>query len=323
MLRFFYAMVLCCFLMFSGTTYAAVTIGTVVTVGGDAQVERAGARIPVTLGQALFQSDTIITGAKGRVKLMMADKSKVYIGSRTKISLSTYVVEEKGLIKATLDMAWGKARFFVNKLVSRKSSFEVRTSTAVLGVRGTGWLTEVVNGQTIVTQFEGVLSVQTAMGTFSVHDGQVASIDAAGVFNIRPATQQEMSRQRIDPDIGDNTMGGGRDNQGNDAQGNDAQDNHVQDNHVQDNNRTGSRPSNTVVIPERGIGVLLPEGFTPLNNNTAMGGSTANQGSTTANRGEQGNAVPPPPPAPPPVVIQNAIQQSQTAVHIQPRFVLP
>jgi len=201
-------MVLCCMLLLPTWGQAATAVGSVVTVSGDAKMERNGAMRAIAIHDDVFQSDVIITGDKGRVKLLMADNSKVYVGAKTRIGLQQYAMSEKGLFKASLDLAWGKARFFVNKLVSRKSSFEVKTSTAVLGVRGTGWLTEVVNGQTFVTQFEGVLSVQTAQGTFSVRDGQVASIDVAGAFRVRPATKQEMSLKQIDPDVGDKVIAG-------------------------------------------------------------------------------------------------------------------
>ncbi len=333
MLRLFYAIALCCVLILPSEAYAATAVGSVVTVSGDAQVERAGKRVAITLHQAVFQSDTIITGAKGRVKLTMIDKSKVYIGSRTKILLSKYDVGDKGFIQASLDMAWGKARFFVNKLVSRKSSFEVRTSTAVLGVRGTGWLTEVANGQTFVTQFEGVLSVQTAQGTFSVQHGQVASIDVGGVFSVRPATRREMSRQKIDPDIGDNAMGSssGHPSSGNEKKGKNkntdkAEANKPQAPQPKTNNNEGSSKGDTtinvppVVAPQRKTAVLVPKGFTPATTTNTGGGSGT---PSTSQPTSQPTPVLPPPPAPPPVVIQNATQQAKTAVRIQPSFVLP
>jgi len=327
-------MVIGCVLLLPTVGQAATAVGSVVTVSGDAQMERNGAMRAIAIHDDVFQSDVIITGDKGRVKLLMADSSKVYVGSKTRIGLQQYAMDDKGLFKASLDLAWGKARFFVNKLVSRKSSFEVKTSTAVLGVRGTGWLTEVVNGQTFVTQFEGVLSVQTAQGTFSVRDGQVASISAAGAFHVRPATRQEMSLKQIDPDVGDKVVAGdeaqaqGRspdgkkpeDKNGGEQQGEQPQGDHPQGNHPQGDQPQGDQPQGDhpqgnqpqgagspgtpppppAVVPERPTHVIVPDGFAPVAGAASSGG---NQTGATGAQGQQQGGAPtgtnPAPQAPP------------------------
>jgi len=338
-------MVIGCVLLLPTVGQAATAVGSVVTVSGDAQMERNGAMRAIGIHDDVFQSDVIITGDKGRVKLLMADSSKVYVGSKTRIGLQQYAMDDKGLFKASLDLAWGKARFFVNKLVSRKSSFEVKTSTAVLGVRGTGWLTEVVNGQTFVTQFEGVLSVQTAQGTFSVRDGQVASISAAGAFHVRPATRQEMSLKQIDPDVGDKVVAGdeaqaqgrspdgkkpedmkGGEQQGEHPQGDQPQGDHPQGDRPQGNQpqgagSPGTPPPPPAVVPERATHVIVPDGFAPVAGAASSGG---NQTGATGAQGQQQGGTPPPsqqggaptgtnspppvPQAPPTTVMQNALQ---------------
>ncbi len=120
--------------------YAAASIGRIVHSYGPAWVQRGAVRESATKGQVVLRNDSIVTGARGRVKIIMSDGSKVYVGSKSRVSLRKYSMRGGKLFNARINMLWGKARFFVNKLTTRGSSFRVRTPTAVLGVRGTEFI---------------------------------------------------------------------------------------------------------------------------------------------------------------------------------------
>jgi hypothetical protein len=117
--------------------YAAASIGRIMHTYGSAWVQRGSTREEAEKGQVVLRNDSIVTGSRGRVKIVMGDGSKVYIGANSRVSLRKYSLRGSNLLSASIHMLWGKARFFVNKLTLRNSSFRVRTSTAVLGVRGT------------------------------------------------------------------------------------------------------------------------------------------------------------------------------------------
>jgi hypothetical protein len=120
--------------------YAASSIGRIVHTYGPAWVQRGATREKATKGQVVLRNDSIVTGPRGRVKIVMGDGSKVYIGAKSRVSLRKYSLRGSKLLSASIHMLWGKARFFVNKLKTRGSFFRVRTPTAVLGVRGTKFL---------------------------------------------------------------------------------------------------------------------------------------------------------------------------------------
>ena len=113
--------------------------GKVTYVAGDAFVIRDAERLPLTEGEVVFPSDTLVTGQSGRITLHMRDDSKIYMGRLSRISLSEYALKENSLISGGFSMLWGKVRFFVAKL-NKGSEFSVSTETAVLGVRGTEFL---------------------------------------------------------------------------------------------------------------------------------------------------------------------------------------
>lgn len=122
-------------LLFSNVIHAQ-EVGRSIIVIGDAWVLYGNNKTKLTPGHILRQSDIIVTGKRGRVRLSMSDGSRVYISPRTRISLKQYATKGSTLI-ARFDMFWGKARFWVKKLATRKSRFNVHTTTAVIGVRGT------------------------------------------------------------------------------------------------------------------------------------------------------------------------------------------
>ena len=130
------------FFMFMGMANAA-SVGRAVSVSGDVWVLVGQSKIKLEKGDALNPYETIITGKTGRVRALMSDKSSVYVSPRSRLNLSEYKVKKGNLIAASFNMFWGKVRFLVHKLPFKSSFFRVKTRTAVLGVRGTGFTTSV------------------------------------------------------------------------------------------------------------------------------------------------------------------------------------
>lgn len=124
-------------------SFAASGVGRVAHSYGPTWIERGTQLDKLEKGQIVFRNDAIITGSRGRVKIIMRDGSKVYVGAKSRISLRQYTMKKDKLFSATIHMLWGKARFFVNKLTTKNASFRVNTPTAVLGVRGTQFIVSV------------------------------------------------------------------------------------------------------------------------------------------------------------------------------------
>ena len=116
---------------------AASSVGNIVYVSGSAWVEQSGVRDPAAIGGKVFTNDVIVTGARGRVKIHMRDGSRVYVSANSRLALKEFAMKNNSLLTATFNMLWGKTRFLVNKLTNKRARFDVKTSTAVLGVRGT------------------------------------------------------------------------------------------------------------------------------------------------------------------------------------------
>ncbi|MDX8388611.1 MAG: FecR domain-containing protein [Ghiorsea sp.] len=111
--------------------------GEVTYVRGATWIIRGETRISVKRGQSLQKGDVIVTRNSGRAKLSMADGSSVFVGRQSRLKIQDYSMRANKLHNASFSMLWGKVKFLVSKLRRQASGFEVRTKTAVIGVRGT------------------------------------------------------------------------------------------------------------------------------------------------------------------------------------------
>ena len=104
-------------------------------------------------GIRLYKGDTVMTLEYGKVRFKLNDGSILSLASETKLKLTQSVYDKKKKRRSSFfQMALGKARFFVVKVLSfKRSEFKVKTPTAVCGVRGSDFILEVTDLETIAT----------------------------------------------------------------------------------------------------------------------------------------------------------------------------
>jgi len=177
----------------------AASVGVVISVSGDAWLLTGGAKKQLNRGDSLQSFQTVVTGDNGRVRLLMEDKSKMYLSPKSRLKLQEYEVKKGQLISASFNMLWGKVRFIVNKLRKSTASFNVHTSTAVLGVRGTEYnvfvamptgvdpldasliLSQLPPMGMTVEMISGVVVLTTAKGqTFELKKGSYTKVNLDG-----------------------------------------------------------------------------------------------------------------------------------------------
>ncbi|MDX8389035.1 MAG: FecR domain-containing protein [Mariprofundaceae bacterium] len=144
--------------------HAKPSAGTALYVRGDALVQQHGTTTTIRRGTKLFAGDTIITDDRSRVKMKMIDGSIIYVGRDSRIQVKDYTSKKESLLRGTFNMLWGKVRFVVSKLKG-DASFSVRTTTAVLGVRGTDFA--VIKAQPLVANNAlNLPDTRTRLGVF-------------------------------------------------------------------------------------------------------------------------------------------------------------
>jgi hypothetical protein len=116
--------------------------GHVKVAKGTVQLERAGQKVPATIGATVQAGDVVTTGADGSIGITFLDNSLLSAGPSSVLVIDRFVFDstthqgsfESRLQKGTLAVVSGK--------LAKQSAdaMKVKTPAAVLGVRGTEFL---------------------------------------------------------------------------------------------------------------------------------------------------------------------------------------
>ncbi|WP_217266742.1 FecR domain-containing protein [Paenibacillus tianmuensis] len=170
----------------------------VIEVTGDVTYKKSGGSRSYAAYQDLNlnQGDSIVTGPSSSVVLRVVDhEGEITIGANSEVYISELVEKNGGKktkVKSWAGSLWAK----IKSLVGSKDEFEVETPTAVMGVRGTNFMTSVnwKTGKTTMAVAAGIVSVSEAesaadrkkeqdAGIVSVYPAQQASLDSPGLNN--------------------------------------------------------------------------------------------------------------------------------------------
>jgi hypothetical protein len=116
--------------------------GHVKVAKGAVQIERAGQKVPASVGAQVQAGDVVVTGADGSVGISFLDNSLLSAGPNSVLAIDKFAFDttthqgsfESSLKQGTLAVVSGK--------LAKQSpdAMKVRTPAAVLGVRGTEFL---------------------------------------------------------------------------------------------------------------------------------------------------------------------------------------
>lgn len=139
------------------------TYGLIMIVKGTVHiVKNSEAPIEAKIGGKVYPLDTIITGKDSRAKIVMSDRNIINILPDTKLRIDQYVssLKEKNV---RLSLMQGKVRTNVEqKYDANNNKFEIKTPSAVAGVRGTQFITgyNKVTNTSEVTTLRGEVTFQ-------------------------------------------------------------------------------------------------------------------------------------------------------------------
>jgi len=206
----------------------AAPVGTFTKIEGSVDILRAGAidAVAVRVGEPVSMGDAIRTKRNSRAEVQFNDESVIQLASESRIKIDQYSfssgnVREKGF----LSLFRGKVRAIVAKLktavvpVSRTDSgFNIKTPTAIAGVKGTDFIVYYERGisGTIFLEGQGfvynpdqptrIVSIQGGQATFVMGGGQ-APTDPIPVSNTFTAPHLKDTTINL-------TSGGGNDSDG-------------------------------------------------------------------------------------------------------------
>jgi hypothetical protein len=120
-------------------------IGKTKTSKGDVVVIRNAKQIPLSVGDKIFQNDTIRTGTASSVGIIFEDNTVLSLGPDSEILIDKYVfAPEKGIFSMIARMVKGTASY-LSGIIGKQSpeSVKLQTPDATIGIRGTHFLVKV------------------------------------------------------------------------------------------------------------------------------------------------------------------------------------
>lgn len=120
---------------------AAPRSADVILAVGRSQLHRGEAKIDIMTGMKVFAGDKIVTAEDGRVRIRFPELSEIFISPISSLVITDALIEKRaGPSKRTimLELQMGRVRSRVQgRYDDGESKFEIKTRSAVAGVRGT------------------------------------------------------------------------------------------------------------------------------------------------------------------------------------------
>lgn len=168
--------VMCCAAQM--TVKATSVEGTVEMMSGDA-----GAWVAVKSGDTVPVGNTLRTKAASSCMLAWADGNAVKVSALSVLVVSNAERGADGSEKSSLNLKEGKVFAHVKKLQTGESKFELKTPTAVAGVRGTDLYGTMEGGSSSFGVVEGSVAVEAGGVEVMLDPGFSVAIDISGAMS--------------------------------------------------------------------------------------------------------------------------------------------
>jgi hypothetical protein len=134
---FIFSLIIITLFFFSAEAADTEPIGVVIELNGEVTAENGANKIALALKDALTESDTIITGAGGRVKILLRDDSVITLGADSTLELLVFSdIGESPEFKASF--LKGTMRIITGKITEMNpEGFLISTPHSTVGIRGT------------------------------------------------------------------------------------------------------------------------------------------------------------------------------------------
>jgi hypothetical protein len=116
-----------------------VPAGRIKLVSGSAFVRHQNQQVPATVGAAVFESDTLTTGADGRIGVTLRDETRIALGPQSEVRLDRFqYAPAEGRLAFVMRIARGIATYVSGRIAKlAPDAVRLETPAAIVGVRGT------------------------------------------------------------------------------------------------------------------------------------------------------------------------------------------
>ena len=153
-------------------------------VKGDVRTEAA---VAVEKGQQILTGATLTTGPNSQAILAFDDGQQVVLNENTQFRITDYQFtnDNPQADRSFFSLLRGAARVVTGVLAQRsRASFEFRTPTSTIGVRGTDFMLAIVNQPSYLSVLQGQIAATNTAGTVTFGAGTFGVISAANVLAV-------------------------------------------------------------------------------------------------------------------------------------------
>ncbi len=152
-------------LILASAGYAAETVEVVSAEGSVVESDTHGkANSPVQSKSILPAANILTTGPNARAVVRVGSDGFIVVGKNSQIEIDT-TKDFSGFFRQITGMIY----YALNSLKGSRRTIEVRTETAILGIRGTRFLVTEMNGRNEIGMRKGLVSVTSPDGEFEIH----------------------------------------------------------------------------------------------------------------------------------------------------------
>jgi hypothetical protein len=126
-------------LLMAAPAWAQPAAGSIKSVTGAGFVVRGGQEMSATVGQSIYEADTLRTAADGRLGITLKDGTRVSLGGSTEVQLSAFAYSPaQGRLGLAMKVLRGVAAYISGRIADlAPASVKIETPTSIIGVRGT------------------------------------------------------------------------------------------------------------------------------------------------------------------------------------------
>ncbi|MBI4689248.1 MAG: FecR domain-containing protein [Nitrospirae bacterium] len=196
---FFFLLFTIHYSLFTATAEGAQLAGKITKVAGRVDILRAGTTIavPIRINESVFIGDILRTKSDGKAEITFIDNSVMSVGPRSRLGIDEYLYKpDESKRTAAIKLYRGKTGFRIPRPVyaAEGSKFEMKTRTAVAGVRGTEGIL-FTDGIERVYVKDGLVEFKNPLGTVLVSRGEVGEILFGRAPTERPYSEKEFKKQ--------------------------------------------------------------------------------------------------------------------------------
>lgn len=148
-------------------------IGTVAMLKGEATITRDAKVIDAKIGSDIKEGDKIDTFAKSRMQIILNDDTVITLGKNSEYSFDSFGDENDPHAQMTLNRGFMKTiTGKLGKLAPER--FKLKTKSATIGIRGTGWKSFIGLNVENHLCFSGAITVETPTQTIELPAGTMA-----------------------------------------------------------------------------------------------------------------------------------------------------